>query len=311
MKPRSSRQGFVLVAVLWLLAIFAVVALGYARTTRFRSQELANEVILAREDSLFRSALQMAEFHFGLFRQNRVRFLSTGLRDGFLPGQREMMWYPRHESYPLLIDDEEVFVRLEPEGARMAVASMTSERWFDVLGACGVEDETERMAIVAAILDWQDPDSLLHIGGAEQDYYESLAVPYACKNAPLENLEELMLVRGITPELFHGDGDRPGLLDFVSLEGKSTMLDVNSAAPAAFRIVRGIAPDEIARIVELRRQAPILNMAEAIEDVAFSTGAEMKRFFQILNDTGQVRAIVSHDPDPRPGVRVATRIVKG
>jgi general secretion pathway protein K len=310
MLPGSSRDGFILAAVLWLLVIFAVVALGYARTTRYRSQELANEVVLSREDALFRSALQMAEFHFGLFRQNRMRFLSTGLRDGLLPGQRELMWYPRHETYPLSVDGEEVFVRLEPEGARMAVGSMTPEMWNAVLGACGVEDEAERVAIVSAILDWQDADSLLHIGGAEQDHYDSLTPPYACKNAPLESLEELMLVRGITPRLFRGDGETPGLCQFVSLEGKSARLDVNSAAPATFRIVRGITPDEIARLVALRREAPLLNMAEAVEHVAFGTGEEMKRFFHVINDAGQVRAVVSRDPDPRPGVRVASRIVK-
>jgi hypothetical protein len=32
---------------------------------------------------------------------------------------------PRHETYPLSVDGEEVFVRLEAEGARMAVGSMT------------------------------------------------------------------------------------------------------------------------------------------------------------------------------------------
>jgi len=311
MRNSSSRDGFVLVAVLWLLAIFTVVALGYARTTRYRSQELANEVLLAREDSLFRNALEMAEFHFGLYRQNRVRFLSTGLRDAFPPGQRALMWYPRYETYPLRIDDQDVFVRLEPEGARMSVNDMTQEMWFAVLEACGVGDEAERMAIVGAILDWQDPDSLLHLGGAEQDYYDSLTPAYTCKNAPLENIEELMLIRGITPDLFLGDGDRPGLRHFVSLEGKSTRLDVNCADAAAFCIVKGITAEEVARIVALRRENPFLNMAEVTELLAFGTGEEMKRFFQVLNDAGSVRALVSRDPDPRPGVRFATRIVKG
>jgi general secretion pathway protein K len=307
---RSSRDGFVLVAVLWLLAIFTVVALGYARTTRYRSQELANEVLLAQEDTLFRSALEMAEFHFGLFRQNRVRFLSKGLRDAVLPGQRDLMWYPRHETYPLRIDGQEVFIRIESEGSRMSIDAMTQELWSAVLEACGVEHEVERMAIVGAILDWQDPDSLLHIGGAEQDYYDSLTPSYVCKNAPLENLEELMLIRGIRPELFHGKGGMPGLRHFVSLEGKSTRLDVNSADPAAFRIVKGITREEVDRIVAWRRENPFLNMAEVTEHLAFGTGEQMTRYFQVLNEVGQVRALVSRDPDPRPGVRAAARIVK-
>ncbi len=53
-----------------------------------------------------------------------------------------------------------------------------------MLGACGVDDEAERMAIVSAILDWQDADSLLHIGGAEQDHYDVLTPPMRARTRP-------------------------------------------------------------------------------------------------------------------------------
>jgi Tfp pilus assembly protein PilX len=92
MLPGSSRDGFILAAVLWLLVIFAVVALGYARTTRYRSQELANEVVLSREDALFRSALQMAEFHFGLSGEPHA-FPLHGPARRFAAGPEGVMWY--------------------------------------------------------------------------------------------------------------------------------------------------------------------------------------------------------------------------
>ena len=65
--------------------------------------------------------------------------------------------------------------------------------------ACGVADEEARLAIMAAVADWEDADNLLHLDGAESDYYAGLSVPYACKNAPMEHIEELLLVRGVTP----------------------------------------------------------------------------------------------------------------
>lgn len=66
----------------------------------------------------------------------------------------------------------------------------------------------------AAIVDWLDEDDEPRIGGAESDSYSSFAIPYRCKNGPLDSLEELLLVQGVTPELLFGsDFNRNGILD--------------------------------------------------------------------------------------------------
>ena len=58
---------------------------------------------------------------------------------------------------------------------------------------------------VNAILDWLDSDDDPWLDGAESDYYSGLKTPYAPKNGPMDSLEELLLVAGMTPELFFGD----------------------------------------------------------------------------------------------------------
>jgi general secretion pathway protein K len=60
--------------------------------------------------------------------------------------------------------------------------------------------------ITASILDWMDPDSSEHIGGTESSYYESLDPPYEAKDGPIDDLSELLLVRGIreVPEIYWG-----------------------------------------------------------------------------------------------------------
>jgi len=60
--------------------------------------------------------------------------------------------------------------------------------------------------ITASILDWIDPDNNQHVGGAESDYYESLDPPYQAKDGPIDDLSELLLVRGISdiPEIYWG-----------------------------------------------------------------------------------------------------------
>jgi type II secretory pathway component PulK len=68
--------------------------------------------------------------------------------------------------------------------------------------------------IANSILDWIDADDDPRPGGAENDYYSGLTPPYRCKNGPLNTVEELLLVQGITPSLLLGnDRNRNGILD--------------------------------------------------------------------------------------------------
>jgi len=100
------------------------------------------------------------------------------------------------------------------EGGRISVTITDLERKFNIniadeavlqqgLRLVGV-DAGDFSAISGSILDWIDPDNNTHIGGAESDYYQGLNPPYFAKNGPLDDLSELLLVRGVTPEIFWG-----------------------------------------------------------------------------------------------------------
>jgi hypothetical protein len=68
--------------------------------------------------------------------------------------------------------------------------------------------------VADAILDWLDADDDERELGAEIGYYSGLGPAYAPKNGPLETVEELLLVRGVTPQLLFGaDVNRNGQLD--------------------------------------------------------------------------------------------------
>jgi general secretion pathway protein K len=58
--------------------------------------------------------------------------------------------------------------------------------------------------IVNSILDWIDENDQTHLEGAETKDYETLNPPYAAKNGPIDDISELLLIRGITPEIFYG-----------------------------------------------------------------------------------------------------------
>lgn len=68
--------------------------------------------------------------------------------------------------------------------------------------------------VADAILDWLDADSEARELGAEVDYYSGLSRPYTPRNGALDTVEELLLVRGVTPQLLFGqDANRNGQID--------------------------------------------------------------------------------------------------
>lgn len=68
--------------------------------------------------------------------------------------------------------------------------------------------------IADAIVDWMDTDDTPRTNGAENSTYQGFSSPYRCKNGPLDSLEELLLVRGVTPQLLFGsDANRNGIED--------------------------------------------------------------------------------------------------
>src|SRR5262249_3878374 len=68
--------------------------------------------------------------------------------------------------------------------------------------------------VANSILDWLDPDDDPRENGAESETYSGMSPPYRAKNGPLDSVEELLLVKGVTPQLLFGnDRNRNGILE--------------------------------------------------------------------------------------------------
>lgn len=88
--------------------------------------------------------------------------------------------------------------------------------------------------IIDALKDWIDPDNEVTKFGAEDSYYQALEKPYTCKNGPMEFLDELLLVKGITRELFYGMEGSPGISSYLTTHGQG-LVNVNTADPFVLR----------------------------------------------------------------------------
>jgi type II secretion system (T2SS) protein K len=120
-----------------------------------------------------------------------------------------------------------------------------------------VKEEKAYSEITNAILDWIDPDDEVRKpGGAEAKYYESLDPPRTPKNGPLDSPEELLLVKGVDPDLFYGSPGRPGLRDFISVFNPSASIKLRHATADFLAVLFGLDHDEAEEVVALRSQTP-------------------------------------------------------
>jgi type II secretory pathway component PulK len=84
--------------------------------------------------------------------------------------------------------------------------------------------------IANSILDWISAGDTPRSNGAKSEYYSALNPPYQCKNGPINSLDELLLVKGVTVQLLFGnDRNRNGVLDPEEDDG-SGQVDLGWAA---------------------------------------------------------------------------------
>jgi general secretion pathway protein K len=116
-------------------------------------------------------------------------------------------------------------------------------------------DERKAGELVDAIKDWIDADNEVTGAGAESSYYESLALPYAAKNAALDCIEELLMVKGITKDIFAGTKEKPGLAQYVTVYGDGPV-NINTAPQMVLRsLSSNISPEIAGKMDQYRKSA--------------------------------------------------------
>ncbi len=123
-------------------------------------------------------------------------------------------------KYGMVDESRKINIRLD-NYARDRDLQDILKRLFEAIGG---DYERRAAEMAASIRDWQDSDSQTSIplGSAEDSYYRSLPEPYGCKDADLEILDELLLVRWITPAVFEK------IKDYVTIYGNRGV-NINTA----------------------------------------------------------------------------------
>jgi len=275
MASDCNNRGFALLAVFWISLLLGLLALNYATTARLNAEAARNRKLGAERDYILQSAVAKGYHEYLKYRANRS-LLAKKEEVEETAGTALKLWYPRYEPWEYEIEGVKVRIKLAAAAGKFRLDKLKIDRWRKIVTVCGVTDEAARDGIVDSILDWIDKDSLHRLNGAEGDYYEEQGLDYSCKNGKIDVVNELLLVKGVTYELYAGSAGRPGLVDLLSPYGEELKLDINSCAPQALALVDDLPRDVINEVVARRKERPIMKLSDLSELVA-------PEFFSLLN----------------------------
>ena len=223
------RSGFVVIFVLCMVMLLSVLLLGF----NYKSRANLNVVDGVRKSeqalNCARAGLNIA---IAIIRDTNDIYTNKTLID-LLSGEKTFA-----------VGDGECSITITEESSRLNVNLLKDKdgkldrtrteqllRLIDLLNREQTGHSHIGYGLVSSIIDWTDSDDqvtnlpfIQHENlGAESSYYNKLQVPYRCKNALLDTTEELLLVKGITQEVF----DR--ICDYVTVYGDGR-ININSAS---------------------------------------------------------------------------------
>jgi general secretion pathway protein K len=238
--------------VLWVSAALAAISFSLASTVRGETERTATAV-----DSL------------------RSYYLAVG---GVQRGMVELLWGILHPDQRMIpkgatvvnysFPSGEVRLELLPEAGKLDVNNAPVADLYRLLIALGQPEGAAR-DIASAIDDWRRSSG----EGGFDGFYTAQTPSFRAPHASFQEIEELLLVKGVTPELFYGTyvpGEtlenanpngprlvpRPGLMDCLSVYGGRGQVDVNTASPATLAAI-GLNSDAINAVIARRTLNPL------------------------------------------------------
>jgi len=204
-------------------------------------------------------------------------------RKNLLLNEGAEIWKTDRTPYDGRIGDGQYVVRITDESGKLDINAVSDILLKNFLPALGIKNN-DAETITDSIMDWRDADELHRLYGAESDYYMSLTNPYKAKNADFDALEELLLVRGVTPEILYGTTGKKGIIDFLTVYTKNNRVNLNSAPKEVLMAVPGMTPEIADSIISYRQNKEIRNMQEILHIIGDANNIMAPYIF--TGDTG-------------------------
>ena len=227
-RPRA-RRGSILIIAMWVLVALVGLVLVMSRSARVESQASRNRVATIEAAAAARAGEQ---YVLSQVEQAAGDAVTAGsVQAEAVPVGLGFFWVLRADRE----EDRQPDYGIDDEGSKININTASRDTLLKLPGMTAEAADS--------IIDWRDEDENAGENGAESSYYQALPRPHACKNAPFETTEELLLVKGVTPEMLYGyDANHNGLLDDTEAAAGgmvgSAALDAGSGASSP----RGLLP---------------------------------------------------------------------
>ncbi|MEW6714611.1 MAG: hypothetical protein AB1306_05930 [Nitrospirota bacterium] len=246
----DSQRGIALIMVLWVLTILMVLVLSFTYMTRTET-----DAAISFRDGVAGKFLAEAGI------QRAV--IEIFYRNDTPQTEESKVWRKDGTPYRVDTDNGGCLVSITDESGKVDINRASEVILRGLFRGLGLEDEDADIA-VDSILDWKDADDLHRLHGAESDYYMSLPNPYKAKNAGFETLEELIMIRGITPEILYGEVGKRGVIDLLTLYSNTGKINLNTAPREVLLAIPGITSETADAIMLKRESGEKINIPEIL-----------------------------------------------
>jgi type II secretory pathway component PulK len=324
----ARRQGFILVAVLWLIIALGAVGLDASLRSKTRRLAAANVLDQTRARAaamagteyarsrltaaMLDRALELRNERLSDARTERAQRSATRASVNSLFRSSDPFDDPWREPEQLIAPemaflDARYSLRVRDTGASLNLneADETMLRQFFAQGL--KVDYTLADQLTQAILDWRDEDDIPRIGGGEREEYLKARMPVLPPNRDFAELEELRHVLGMTPELY----DEARM--YLTLVGSGDVY-VNAAPEEVLLALPGMTPPAVTTLLRARAAGQTPRSAGELRALMpAGTRATMEdertRFNRVTTyRTNEVEIIADGRVDGSP-MRVRARVV--
>jgi general secretion pathway protein K len=217
---KKDAGGFALILVVWLLVLIGTIGTYLVANGRAETAIAYNVRAAATAEALADAGIA------------RIAFNQTD-------PEAANRWKLDGASHRISVPTGEIAIRLEDETQKIN-PNLASDALLAALFEVSGVDRSSARRLGAAVADWVSPDGPAREGGAKLDQYHAAGRSYGPPNAPMESLDELGLVLGMTPAIL--TSVRPYLTIYTEAaepNAKNAPLLIQRAIALAARIPAG------------------------------------------------------------------------
>ena len=253
----KNRRGSALVVVMWILITVALIVSTFAFEMQLESKIIVLQRQRFKAGQLALAGMELAKCMMAFEDKNNPSGEKLLYEEPWLNEAAKIA-----AGVPFLyreaFGDGTVNLHIDFEKGRRNISTMTGDEWKLLFDQAGIPN-TQWDSLIDCLDDWQDEDDLHRLNGAESDdpFYRSR--DYECKNAPVDTVDELLLIKGWTREILYGtppgeETENPitGIAGHLTTwGGKDKRINPNSASREVLNTIH-ISEGVIDAILELR-----------------------------------------------------------